>query len=71
MQSFILDVHHTGQAVATQITPVPTAPDPSASAPTWSQLGWAQKFEWVAFLVAFGLIFLVLSVGVAIFGSPA
>jgi hypothetical protein len=69
MTAFILDVHHTGQAGTTpqvQITPVPAAP-----AQTWSQLGWAQKFEWIAFLVAFGLIFLVLSVGVAIFGSPA
>lgn len=65
--NFILDVHHTGQTAPsqTQITPVP------ADAPTWSQLTWAQKFEDVSFLIAFGLIFLVLSVGVAIFGSPA
>ena len=59
--NFIIDIQHTGQA---QITPVP-----AAAAPTWSQLGWAQKFEWVAFLAAFGLIFLVMSVGVAVFGS--
>ena len=66
MGSFMLDVDHVGQ---TQITPVPA--DPAANAPTWSQLTWAQKFEDASFLIAFGLIFLVLSVGVAIFGSPA
>lgn len=31
---------------------------------------WAQKFEAYSLLIAFGLIFLVLSVGVALFGSP-
>ena len=40
MNSFILDVHHTGQAAVTQITPVP-APTGDVTLDT-SQMTWAQ-----------------------------
>jgi hypothetical protein len=59
---FILEVQQAGQ-----VAPASPAVQPTS----WGQMTWAQKFEAVSFLIAFGLIFLTLSVGVAIFGSPA
>ncbi len=63
-----------GQAPIWNVPPFAPAPGAwictQSTTESWGTMTFAQKFESVAFLVAFGLIFITLAFGAAIFGSP-